>query len=250
MKPEGRRIPDVLLHRYLASVLEGEARARVEQLLADSEVDRARLEELRAEASAFLVSHPPGPLVAHVERRVGERRRRRWWWWGGALAVPVLAGLAALSLLLARPEEPSRDERAWAVMGNRVALRVLRQSGAGGERVASEDVLAPGDILQFEIRSGTSGFLAVVGRDATGRVRVYYPEDAREAVLIPKGRTELRPFPLGEAPGNEEVHAFFSSAPFELAPVVRALEEGRPVADAVPPGARVTSRTLRKQQEP
>ena len=99
MRPKGRRIPDVLLHRYLASMLEGEALKRVEKLLAESETDRVRLEELRAEASAFLVSHPPGPLVGHVERTVLERKRRRWWLIG-ALAVPVLTGLAALPLLM------------------------------------------------------------------------------------------------------------------------------------------------------
>lgn len=77
MRPERRCIPDVLLYRHMASVLEGEARKRVEKLLAESEMDRARLEELRAEASAFLERHPPEPLVAHVERMVGERRSRR-----------------------------------------------------------------------------------------------------------------------------------------------------------------------------
>ncbi len=40
----GRRIPDALLERYLAQALEGEPRARVEALLAESAPDRARLE--------------------------------------------------------------------------------------------------------------------------------------------------------------------------------------------------------------
>ncbi|HZH77518.1 MAG TPA: hypothetical protein VEY88_15950 [Archangium sp.] len=249
MRPEGRRIPDVLLHRYLASMLEGEALERVEKLLAESETDRARLEELRAEASAFLVSHPPGPLVAHIERTVLERKRRRWWLIG-ALAVPVLTGLAALTLLMMQPEQPPPpQEPEWVVTGSGVTLRVRRRE-ANSKPVGSSDVLVPGDILWFELRAATPGFLAVVGRDATGKVRVYHSKEARAPVPIAKGPTELPPFPLGEAPGNEEVYALFSPTSFELAPVVRALEEGKSVEEALPRGVKVTRRLLRKQREP
>lgn len=249
MKPEGRRIPDVLLHRYLASVLEGEVRERVEKLLAESEADRARLEELHAEASAFLVSHPPASLVAHVEQTVRERKRRRWWW-GRTVVAPVMTGLAALTLLLMRPKEPPPDDREWTVKGSGVTLRVYRQVEADSTQVEGTDVLAPGDILRFEVQSDTPGFLAVVGQDATGRVIVYHPKEAREAVPILQGQTELPPFSLGDAPGNEEVAALFSPAPFELAPVVQALEEGRPVSDVLPLGVEVTPLLLRKHHEP
>jgi anti-sigma factor RsiW len=70
---------DALLERYLAGALDEESRARVETLLADSAAARARLEELRADSAAFLLLHPPGPLVAHFK----EERRRSWWQWSG-----------------------------------------------------------------------------------------------------------------------------------------------------------------------
>jgi hypothetical protein len=249
MKPEGRRIPDVLLHRYLTAVLEGEARERVETVLAESEADRARLEELRAEASAFLVNHPPGPLVAHVERMVGARKRRRWWW-GGALLAPVLTGLAALTFLLARPDELSSGERDWALKGSGVALRVHRQLDAGSVPVKPTDELAPGDLLRLEVEARTAGFLAVVGQDSNGKVIVYHPRAGQGAAPIAQGRMQLPPFPLGDVPGNEEVSALFSPTSFELAPLVRALEEGRPVSDVLPLGVEVTSLSLRKRHGP
>ncbi len=247
MKTEGRRIPDVLLHRYLTSVLEGEALERAEKLLAESAADRARLEELRAEARTFLLNHPPGPLVAHVERAVGERKRRRWWW-SGALVAPVLTGLAALALLMVRPVGSPPDDNDWVAKGGGVELRVRRQVGKSW--VDSADVLAPGDILRFEVQSTTPGFLAVVGRDAMGGVFVYHAKEAREPIAIPKGQTELPPFPLGKAAGDEEVNAFFSPTPFELEPVLRALEEGKSVVEVLPLGVEVTSLQLRKQREP
>jgi hypothetical protein len=55
---------------------------------------------------------------------------------------------------------------------------------------------------------------------------------------------------LGDTPGNEEVSALFSPTSFELAPLVRALEEGRPVSDVLPLGVEVTSLSLRKQHGP
>jgi hypothetical protein len=116
--------------------------------------------------------------------------------------------------------------------------------------VKGTDVLAPGDILRFEVQSGSSGFLAVLGQDSTGRVIVYYPQNAREAVPILQGQKALPPFPLGDAPGEEEVFALFSPTPFELAPVVRALEEGGPVSDVLPLGVEVTALSLRKQHGP
>jgi hypothetical protein len=252
MKPEGRRIPDVLLHRYLASALEGESLERVEKLLAESEVDRTRLEELRAETNAFLANHPPGPLIARIERSEKERKSRRWWW-SGALAAPVLTGLAALTFMLVRPEEPPSIEhtREPRTKGVGVALTVLRhQAEAEDALVETDDELAPGDILRLEVRSATPGFLAVVGRDATSKVFVYYPKEAREPVPIAEGLTEVPAFSLGESPGSEEVHALFSPAPFELAPVLRALEAGSPVKQALPPGVKATSQVLRKKHAP
>ncbi|REG14218.1 regulatory LuxR family protein [Archangium gephyra] len=53
-----RRVPDPLLECYLAGSLDAEAQAEVEVLLAESAVDQARLEELRAESAVFLVQHP------------------------------------------------------------------------------------------------------------------------------------------------------------------------------------------------
>jgi DNA-binding NarL/FixJ family response regulator len=67
MKPESRRIPDTWLHYYLAGALRPKARARCEALLANSPADQARLEELRAELTAFRAHHPPELLLARFQ---------------------------------------------------------------------------------------------------------------------------------------------------------------------------------------
>lgn len=75
MTPQARRIPDTLLERYLTDALDAQTKALLEATLAESPEDRARLEELRADSAAFLIQHPPGPLV---ERFRQERKRARW----------------------------------------------------------------------------------------------------------------------------------------------------------------------------
>ncbi|HYH96343.1 response regulator transcription factor [Hyalangium sp.] len=68
MKPEARCISEALLELYFADGLDAETRARCDALLADSPVDRERLEELRAEAAAMLARHPAAAVVARFQR--------------------------------------------------------------------------------------------------------------------------------------------------------------------------------------
>jgi hypothetical protein len=104
MSVGARRIPDVLLECYLVGSLDEEARAEVEAVLAESEADRAWLEELRAESAAFLVRSPPGPLVERFEAS-----RRRWWRKPVVLFAPVLAVavVVALMVLVSSQDEPA-----------------------------------------------------------------------------------------------------------------------------------------------
>jgi hypothetical protein len=227
-----RRITEPELEFYLVGALDAEARARVEAVLAESEADRARLEELRAESAAFLVQHPPGPLVERFE--VSQRRWRR-----GLMAAqltPVLAMAAAVMLVVLFP--PTED--LYTTKGG-VALTLHRKRGEGSARVTPGETLLSGDLMRFEVRSEeTSGYVAVVSRDAAGVVTVYYPYegpravpyDAKESVL--PGAIEL-----GDGDGEEVVYALFSSKPFTLDWAVAALKEGKDLASAAPKGVSV-----------
>ncbi|HZH79615.1 MAG TPA: OmpA family protein [Archangium sp.] len=115
MNAESRRVTDPLLEFYLVESLDAEARAQVEAVLAESAADRKRLQELRAESAAFLVQHPPGPLVERFEAS-----QLRWWRSPLMLLVPVLASVVLMVLLLG-----SEADKAHAN-----ALEALRQQQA------------------------------------------------------------------------------------------------------------------------
>jgi hypothetical protein len=220
-----------MLEGYLVGALDARARAEVEAVLAESEADRARLEELRAESAAFLIQHPPGPLVARFE----DSQRRGWHGRMALLLTPLLAVAAAVTLVVLVPtEDPYRTKGG-------VALALHRKHGEGSARVTPGETLSPGDSVRFEVRTeGTSGYVAVVGRDAAGVVTVYYPYDGSAAVPH-DAREPLLPdaIELGEGDGEEVVYALFSAKPFSLDWAVAALKEGRDLTRAAPGGVSV-----------
>ena len=132
MSAEPRRLTEPMLECYLVGSLDEEARARVQAVLAESEADRARLEELRAESAAFLLQFPPGPLVERFEAS-----RRAWWRQPLVLFVPVLASLVLLVLVLLddRNKVEARAQRQLAEVN--AAMARAQQQAAEANAVAA-----------------------------------------------------------------------------------------------------------------
>lgn len=216
-----RTIKDALLERYLAGDLDPALRAQLDAALAASEPDRARLEELRADSAAFLVAHPPGPLAARVEAR--QRKRLAW-----RLLVPAVALSAmALALTFATKKIPIDQQH--------IQLAVY---AAQGGNVGPLEVATAGDAVKFLIAGRSMGFVAVLGRDASGEIHVYAPEEGKTAERYDP-KTPMLPgvARLGPSAGREEIIGLFSPREFELAPVVRALREGRSLEGLLPEGS-------------
>jgi hypothetical protein len=205
-------------------------------VLAESEADRARLRELEADSAAFLVKHPPGPLVAKYEAS----RRRGWRW--PALVIPLVAALAAVLLLMLRPPALLGDP--YAVKGDDIVLSVYRDSGLLEPRA----LLVSGERIRFMVETGRAGYVAVLGFDALGIVTVYYPYDGTEAAPYdPKVPVLPGSIELDEVKGEEQVYALFSEKPFPLDWAVKALRARKPLKEAAPPGVAVGSSSFVKQ---
>lgn len=227
-----RTIKDALLERYLAGALAPEPAAEIERLLAQSPADQARLTELRADNQAFLLLHPPAPLLARFEERRGRGRRA----WGLRLLVPA-AALAALFALLPRPR-PGQIELALYT--------------ADGQAVRAEQVVTTDSAMRFVLRGSKIGYVAVLGLDPSGAVKVHFPSGgSAPAPYDPKHEPTL-PGLLQLAPGEgrEQVIGLFSPRPFELAPVLEALKNGRPLEEVLPDGALSARVGLDKRTDP
>jgi hypothetical protein len=129
---------------------------------------------------------------------------------------------------------------------DRSMLVVFRKHGESLVRVYRDDILSPGDILRFEVRTGEErGFVAALSRDAAGAVSVYYPFGGKAAAPF-DSKVPLLPGSMGleGRKGREEVYVLFSSQPFKLDWAVSALREGRELERIAPKGIVVRHTSL------
>jgi hypothetical protein len=242
MTSQGRRIPDSLLERYLADALDAKTRAQLEAILADSPGDRAHLEALRADSAAFLIQHPPGPLV---ERFRQERQRTRRWRWPELLIPTFAAAAIALLVFLPRIIEPTFTTKGPAI------LVLHRKTDQGSAVVSSNEPLAPGDTLRFEVKASSNGYLAVLGRDAKGVVTVYHPYGGTAAEPFETSQPVLPgAIVLDDTLGREDLYVLHSARPFALQWAIQALEQGRELQKAAPRGVTVGSTFFTKDKTP
>ena len=227
-----RPIPEALLERYLAGDLPDAERAALEQRLEASPEDRARLDALRADSAAYLIKHPPGPLAAKLEAQGSTPKRWAW------LLAP-LAAVAAGALFFAIPRPAAEPE---VTLKGELAFSAWRQlPGHGAERLESGAVVLPGDKVRFEVRAADEGFVAVLSRDAQGRVTVYYPYEGKQAeAYLPKAPILPGAIALDDTPGAEELWALFSRRGFPLAAFVEQLSRGEAPAGKDVASARMT----------
>lgn len=228
-----RRVKDAVLEMYVASALDEEARAKVEAALEESEADRARLAELRADSAAFLLQHPPAAFAARLEPG---KQVPRWSVFAGAalaaLALAVFAGVLLMRPVAGPPE--------YAAKGGPV-LEVYRKQGDSAVPVRPGDTLGAGETIQFDVKAGASGYVAVLSRDGAGHVTVYYPYGGDAAAAYTPGQSLLPgAIELDGTPGAESLYALYSPEPFTLSEAVKALESGTPLERALPPAVRVT----------
>lgn len=217
-----RQIKDALLERYLAGDLAPELRKTIDATLAASEDDRARLDELQKDSAAFLVSHPAGPLVA----RVAEQQRKRFFLRLLAPAVAVAGCLAVVSFAAHRiPFDQKKIELAvYAAQADGVARPLA--------------VATPGDAVKFVLAGRAMGYVAVMGRDAEGHVRVYVPKEGQTAERYdPRTPMLAGVSNLSSQAGREEIIGLFCPREFELGPVVEALRDRQPLTGLLPEGS-------------
>ncbi|HLL00190.1 MAG TPA: hypothetical protein VK539_06360 [Myxococcaceae bacterium] len=247
MTSQSRRIPDSLLEHYLADALDARTRAQLEETMASSPLDQARLQELRADSAAFLIQHPSGPLV---ERFRQQRKRRQWWRW--TVRLTLAAVFLVLPMLVPHemfpapgdPIEPPYQTKGPAI------LVVHRKTDQGSEVVRSSVPLAPGDSIRFEVKAAGNGFVAVLGLDARGVVTVYHPYDGTAAASYDVAQPFLPgAFVLDETLGREDLYVLTSPRPFELGWAIQALEQGRDLKRAAPKDVVVGSTFLTKAKK-
>jgi hypothetical protein len=204
---------------------------------------RRRQEEKRLFGDTW---SPPGqaPGAAFAHRRSASVGR-----WMGVAAVAAAILLVAVPLLRGtRPAETTTAKgQLW--------LRFFVRDGASGavRPGTPNEPVHPGDALRFAIDRRIVGnrYVAVVARDASGKVTVYFPEPGGAAAPAPATADGLLPYSilLDDTLGPEVLQALLCGQPVELAPVVQALRR-QPGELAPPATCAIESITLIKRARP
>jgi hypothetical protein len=215
-------LSDRAIDGLLAGELAGAARTTAEAHLTGCEACSARVRDIEAARRAFPLEAPS--FAALVSARPA-RPVRRWRW-----AWPSFAGLAAAAAALVlvlgplRPGTPTEGTREKGA--DHLSLFVMH---AGARRAgASGEIVHPGDRLQLAYTAAKGAHLAVLSRDARGRVDVLFP---RGDVTAPVDAAKLAPLPysleLDAEPGAVTVYGLFCVRAEALGPLRSAIEGDR-----------------------
>ena len=228
----GGCLSDRAINGLAAGELAPSERAAAEAHFAGCPACAARAREIEGARRAFPLEAPSFEALSSAVTAARPARRRRWVW-------PSLAGFAAAAAALVlvfvvgplRREAPADGTRVKGA--DHLSLYVLH---AGARRAgASGEIVHPGDRLQLAYTAARSEHLAVLSRDAAGRVDVLFP---RGDLATPIEAAKLAPLPyslqLDAEPGAVTVYGVFCARAEAIGELRSAIER-----DNVPPGCHV-----------
>jgi hypothetical protein len=251
VQAEGRNgsscLSELRLDQLLAGELEPAALAASERHLAGCTHCTARRAAREEERRLFRASFPPLRLPAtQPAPPLAASRRRRWLWLGSG----GLAAAAAATLLFVQVRGGDGEE---TVTGKGVQLLryYVRDAAAGSVRQGRPlEVVHPRDQLRFGFDGAAVAGrrVALLGRDAAGKVTAYFPDASPAAAPLPPTADGLLPYSiaLDQTLGRETIYALYCRDPVALAPLLAALARSE-AAVAWPPGCQVERLQLDKK---
>jgi len=232
-------ISDLQLDKWQAGELSEQAEKELTLHLASCARCTQKRQQLAANAARFLQQFPEPPRAKLPATR--SANQRAYWL---AAATTGLAVAAALVLWLRTPVSESGTRS----KGTAHLSFFVERSGEVTRGLPGQSVFA-GDRLRFVVTTSKPQQLAILGRDGTGGVFVYYPDTA-SSVLVRAGR-ELalaNSIELDDAPGTEAIWGVFCDEAFDVAPLKAALLANGALPQL--PGCTVDSLRLPKGSRP
>ena len=202
---------------YQAGEADGERAATLARHLEQCPACRREIQFLEQRRGEFLSAHPPGQLLAELDRRSEVRPRRLVL---QLAAAGLAAGLAAVLLIWARP----RGSAVRTKGGFSLQVYLLRQGRV--TRVKSGALFLPGDRIQFTCSSPAGGYLFLVSVDASGRIFNYNHQGSSNSVRLAAGSDQVMEgsILLDDSHLAERVFAILSDHPLDFDQVRRAVE--------------------------
>ncbi len=252
-----RETPDLLVEQLALGEIDEPRATQIRRALEREAADggRDRLAELEASNREILADYPPERLAAEIRRRAdaaqpGRRRATIW------VLAPALAAAGLIVWVVTRDEDPTNLARVETTTTGGAALVddgepettrikggvepyivIDRKTAAGHERLAADDRVAAGDVLQLSYVGVGRRVGVIVSIDGAGVVTLHHPRDADGDPALGEGKEVPLPeaYELDAAPAFERfVFVTRDDGPVSVAEVLAAAER----LAAEPDGAR------------
>lgn len=219
---------------------------RLERSLEGREVPLAQIERMLARGAPLpKPEEASNELAPQVEESASTLQRKpssrpRLWWVGGSTLV---AAAAAFALFVLDRKSPEFLERSGQSGGRQGWISIYQPSDRGLQKVTtSAEASQPFAFAYTHLQKSPYRFLAIVGRDADGRIHWFHPEyvhksDRPSSIAIETGVAdqELGALIRIAAPaGSMELCGLFTRSPLDVVREDQRLEKG----EAWPEGLR------------
>jgi len=248
--PHESHVSDLMLEQYQLGELSSDQERCIREQLTRSPELRNRLDSLQQSDRELSAAYPAERVVPQIKERMF---RDGFSGTGSRLNIPRLAWavpLAAMIVLVAtfamanvmHLDGISGIET--RMKGLSPHLSVFRKTLSGAEELRPGTFARQGDVLQLSYAAGTARYGVIFSIDGRGTVTWHVPTGyhggKRNAVLLGErgGAIVLSSaYELDDAPGFERFFLVYSSAPFDITEVDRAIEalaDRRSTADRDP----------------
>lgn len=219
-------LSDLVLDTLIAGDLAASEHERAQSHIGTCEPCRARWQVLAARSESTALPALNRERASAAATRVPSHRRRtlsaglRW----AGVAAAACCAFVLFQLVSPRDDTPLAERRKGA---GRLGFFVQR----GGEmlRGGPGELLHPGDTLQLTFFAPGPGYLVVLGRDASGKLAVYYPSSAHAARVEAGEQTLPESTLLDDTLGDETIEAVFCSTGHDVESLRVARERTRAV---------------------
>jgi len=247
-----RRIPDLMLERYVLGELDEATRRQIDARVdVDAELAE-RVDRIRASDAEVLARMPARVFAVAVEQRAASqspvRKGFRW-----AVLAPLL--VAAAAMMVAIPAYRGLSSPGTEVVrakGDPMVF-VHRQGTADPEKLRDGGAARRGDVLQISYTASGAEFGAIASVDGRGTLTWHLPGNGRNAVRLQGGAGVPldHAYELDDAPDFERFVFITGPDRFELDDLSQVLHSwsGRGPLELDPP-LRSTVFSVSKEEEP
>ena len=211
---------------------------------------RARVARMEREGEDFRRFVLPATLDAVLEKNAPQRRKP-WLW---LLGIAPVAAVAALIVVVTRPEQPPDD-----YVGEKGGMSLVAYLGApgGAKMVLDGQAVSPSSALRFSVAPHGRCNLWIVSVDESAQISRIYPAQGDGGAPVSKQGALPGGAVLDGRAGLERFYAVCSPAPLgydALTKSVRASVRGAddlrkgPALSGLPKGTRQASLLLEKRQ--